>query len=317
MAQPEKTEIAIRFSHGKPYEQRVSWPVLESTAKAWRIQTPGGVIWVPVWQWNNLYIPHGENANAMKLNAVLGYFRRVTSTEHGARVIVRRAGKGASDLSVTVAYSVERRCLNSQQDLGSRQQTTIVAASQLSQDGRQLTAPFWLIKKKLKDGEWLEVPAVWLGMSAIQSQLQAAYDAAVAGEVAAAAAAIAVAQAAAKQRADKQLIEAAEKANRLALIDEDGELALVFARRRLTLGELESLGARLHSLPSWLPGQPVDNWLERSLSQIVVAVRTHPDFAAWRAKNSARKGTLLKAPKPRKPAPARVPDRIIMNCTVQ
>ena len=40
-------------------------------------------------------------------------------------------------------------------------------------------------------------------------------------------------------------------------------------------------------------------------------------YAAWRAKNSARKGTLLKAPKPRKPAPARVPDRIIMNCTVQ
>jgi len=39
MGQPQRTEIDVFFSRGQPYEQRVSWPVLQSTEKAWLIQT--------------------------------------------------------------------------------------------------------------------------------------------------------------------------------------------------------------------------------------------------------------------------------------
>ena len=51
-----------------------------------------------------------------------------------------------------------------------------------------------------------------------------------------------------------------------------------------------------------------------TLAGIVSAVRSHPEFAAWREKNIHRQGTLLKPPKP---APSRQPDRVIMNCIVE
>ena len=314
MGPPQRTEIDVYFSRGQPYEQRVSWPVLQSTEKAWLIQTPAGELWVPSYRWDRMPAALGSCANERKLNAVTNFLRDITSTHRDAGVEVRRAGKGSSDLSVTVAYAVVVRCPDSGSVIGQLKRTSIVPASQLRADGDKWSVPRWVVAKKLKPGEGFQSRPVWPRMQALQGQLQAAYDAAMAGEADAAAATLKAGQEAAERRAEKDRIAATAKAHRQALVAEDGELALVFARQRLTLDELGSLGYRPQGWPRWLPGEPIDGSLEMTLAGIVSAVRSHPEFAAWREKNIHRQGTLLKPPKP---APSRQPDRVITNCVVE
>ena len=314
MGQPQRTEIDVFFSRGQPYEQRVSWPVLQSTEKAWLIQTPAGELWVPSYRWDRMPTALGACANERKLNAVLDFLRSITSTHRDARVEVRRAGKGSSDLSVTVGYTVVVRCPDSARVIGELKRTSIVPASQLEATADKWSVPRWVVAKKLKLGEGFQTRPVWPGMQALQDQLQVAFDAAMAGEAAATAAILKAGQEAAERRAEKDRIAATAKAHRQALVADDGELALAFARQKLTLDELGSLGCRPQGWPRWLPGEPIDGSLEMTLAGIVSAVRSHPEFVAWRAKNIHRQGTLLKPPKP---APSRQPDRVITNCVVE
>ena len=68
MGQPQRTEVEVSFSRGQPYQQRVSWPVLQSTDKAWLIQTPVGEVWVPSYRWSHMPPGPGACANEQKLN---------------------------------------------------------------------------------------------------------------------------------------------------------------------------------------------------------------------------------------------------------
>lgn len=314
MEKPQRTEVEVVFSRGQPYEQRVSWPVVQSTDKAWLIQTPAGELWVPSYRWSRMLPGPGASANEQKLNAVLNFLRDITSTHRDARVEVRRAGKGSSDLSVTVGYTVVVRCPESGRAIDELKRTSIVPASQLGADGDKWSVPRWVVAKKLKPGEGFKTRAEWPGIQALQSQLQAAFDAAMAGEAAATAATRKAGQEAAERRAEKDRLAADAKANRQALVAQDGELALAFARKKLTLDDLGSLGCRPQGWPRWLPGEPIDGSLEMTLAGIVSAVRSHPEFAAWREKNIHRQGALLKPPKA---APPRQPDRVIKNCVVE
>ena len=314
MGQPPRTEIGFFFSRGQPYQQRVSWPILQSTDKAWLIQTPAGELWVPSYRWSRMLPGTGASANEQQFNAVLDFLRDITSTHRDARVEVRRAGKGSSDLSVTVGYTVVVRCPDSGQVIDELKRTSIVPASQFQANGDKWSVPRWVVAKKLKPREGFQERPVWPGMQALQDQLQRAFDAAMAGQVAATAAALKADQEAAEQRAEKDRIAANVKARRQTLVAEDGEFALAFARQKLTLDELGGLGCRLYGWPRWLPGEPIDGPLEVTLAGIVSAVRGHPDFAGWREKNIHRQGGLLKPPKT---APSRQPDRIIENCVVE
>lgn len=314
MGLPPRTEIEVFFSRGQPFQQRVSWPVLQSTDKAWLIQTPGGELWAPSYRWDHLPPGPGARGDEQRLNAIVSFLRDVTSTHRDARVGVRRAGKGSSDLSVTVGYTVVVRAPDSGQVIGELKRTSIVPASQVQATGDKWSVPRWVVAKKLKPGEGFQPRPEWPGMQAVQDQLQAAFDAAMAGEAAATAATLRAGQEAAARRADKERIAADAKAGRQALVAEDGELALAFARKQLTLGDLVGLGCRIHQWPRWLPGEPIDGPLEMTLAGIVSAVRSHPEFPAWRRKNAHRQGALLKPPKA---APPRQPDRVIRNCVVE
>lgn len=314
MEQPRRTEIGFSFSRGQPYQQRVSWPILQSTDKAWLIRTPAGELWVPSYRWSRMLPGVGAPANEQQFNAVLNFFRDITSMHRDARVEVRRAGKGSSDLSVTVGYTVVVCCPDSGRVINELKRTSIVPASQFRAEGDKWSVPRWVVAKKLKPGEAFETRPGWPGMQALQGQLQAAFDAAMVGEADAAAAALKAGEEAAKRRTEKDTIAADAKAHLQALVAVDGELALAFARKKLTLDELVGLGCRLYAWPRWLPGEHVDGPLEITLASIVNAVRSHPDFAAWREKNIHRRGALLKQPKA---PPPRQPERVIKNCVVE
>ncbi|MDC8773526.1 hypothetical protein [Roseateles albus] len=315
MRQPQRTELEVFFSRDKPFEQRVAWPILKSTDMAWLIQTPPGELWVPIYRWARMLPGRGASANERQLDATLCSLREITSTHRDARVEVRRAGKGSSDLSVTVSFMVAVHCPKSCQVISELKRTSIVPASQVQAHGDKWSVPRWLAVQKLKPGEAFLTRAVWPGMQAMQDQLQAAFDAAMAGEVAANAATLKAAQEAAERRAQNDRIAAHAKSVRQALVAEEGELALAFARKKLKLTDLVGLGCRLSGWPQWLPGEPVDKWLEAALVSIIAAVRDHPEYSAWRAKNIHRQGALLKPPKPKAARP-RQPDRVINNCQV-
>lgn len=315
MGQRQRTELEVFFSPGTPFEQRVAWPILKSTDKAWLIQSPAGEIWVPIYRWAHMLPGRGASSNERQLNATLGFLREITATHRAARVEVRRAGKGSSDRSVTVRYMVAVHCPTSGQVISELKRTSIIPASQLRVDADRWSVPRWVVVQKLKPGEAFLTRAVWPGMQAMQDQLQAAFDAAMAGESAANAATLKAAEEAAERRAQNDRIAADAKSARQALVAEDGELALAFARKKLSLADLAGLGCRLHGWPQWLPGEPLDTWLETTLANLIIAVQAHHEYSAWRAKNVHRQGALLKPPKP-KAAPPRQPDRVIKNCVV-
>lgn len=314
MNQPTRKSIGVTFGLGQPYAQRVSWPILKSTGKAWLIQTPAGDIWVPSYRWDHLPLGPGATEEERKLNAVVDFLRTITSTNNDALVNVRRAGKGSSELSSTVAFTVVVPDADGFGVIEERQRTSIVPASQLKSDGEQWSVPRWVLAKKLKPNEGFKTRPVWPGLQVLKDQLRSAFDSATAGEVSAKAATVKATQEAAARRAEADRVAADAKSVRQALIAEDGEFALAFARKRLTLEDLVGLGCRLSGWPKWLPGEGVDGPPEFALAGLVNAVRSHPEFAAWREKNLHRRGSLLKPPKA---PPQRQPDKVIKNCVVE
>jgi hypothetical protein len=309
-----RTSLDVVFFRGLPYAQGVSWPILQTTPKAWRIATPGGEIWVPSYRWSTMPAGPGASPEEMRFNGVLAFLSSITSTNGDARVTVRRAGKGPSELSVKVAFDVVVYQSDGRGILETRRRTVLVPASQLGSDGDKWFVPRWVLTKKLEDGEGFATRPEWPGLPALREQLQKAFDAATAGEAAAREASRIAALKASQERAERDRIAAEAKSVQKSMVAEDGELALAFARRRLTLQELRDLGCGLHAWPQWLPGEPVGDYLERELASVVKAVRGHPEFAAWRTKNLQRQGALLKPPKA---APERKPDKVIENCVVE
>lgn len=314
MIESTRASIKVTFGFGQPYAKCVSWPILQSTGKAWLVQTPAGDIWVPSYRWDRMPSGTGNTGDERKYNAVVDFLRSITSTNNDALVAVRRAGKGSSDLSTTVAFTVVVRDADGLSVIEERQRTSIVPASQLKAHGDQWSVPRWVLAKKLKSNEGFKVRPVWPGLQVVQDQLRSAFDAAIAGELASKVAMLKATEEAAQQRAERDRAEADAKSVRQAAIAEDGELALAFARKRLTLEDLANSGCRLYGWPKWLPGERVDGPLEVTLASLVSAVRTHPEFAGWRAKNVLRQGALLKSPKA---PPRRQPDRVIKNCIVE
>jgi len=102
-----------------------------------------------------------------------------------------------------------------------------------------------------------------------------------------------------------------------ALMEEDGELALAFAKRRLNLADIAELGMDLRYWPTWLPGDVFNSYVGREMATLIEAVRTHPDFLPWREKEWKHTGSLLKPAKSAAPRTPRSPDRVIKDCTVE
>lgn len=309
-----KKSLEVVFSQSQPYEQRVSWPILQATTKAWLIQTPGGELWVPSYRYSNMLPGVGATADERKLNGVVAFFSHISASSSDAGVPVRRAGKGPTELSSKVTFDVCLREPESGAMLGVWQRSSLVPVSQLSSDGEGWSVPRWVLAKKLKPNESFHHRPVWPGIVMLREQLSSAFDAAAAGEAATRAVARVAGEESARMAAEKARVETERKAERQAMVACDGEFALAYAKRNLTLTELAELGCRLSHWPQWRPGDPVDSLLEVTLAAIVRAVRQQPDFGTWRAKNIDRQGKLLAAPKSRAP---RLPDRVMSDCVVR
>lgn len=311
-------QLEVPFGQGG-HRLLVVWPIVGMTDNAWKIRTPGGEIWVPKWRWQG----PGLYGDKMRLQLVLALFEDISRTHHDARIPVKKVGKGSSEKSVQVSFLIQRidkRLREDDQETVKRSAT--VPLSLLEQgDGGAWSMPHWAIAQKLnKEKEKLASKAVWPGLAAVQAQLQSAFDASEnfrnSLEQMAQAAAQASRLAQEQRRASRDQINAGLMAARLALIAEDGEFALSFAKKRLTLAGIGELGQSLADWPQWRPGQALSGQLALDLQGLVEAVRRHPDFKPWREKNAHRAGLLLKAPKPAKPTAPRQPQCIMENATV-
>src|SRR5450830_618463 len=170
------TQLEVPFGQGD-HRQLAVWPIVDMSDKAWKIQTPGGEIWVPKWRWQG----PGLCGDKMRLQLVLALFEDISRTHHDARVPVKKVGKGSSEKSVQVSFLIQRidkRRREDDQETVKRIAT--VPLSLLEQgDGGAWSMPEWVIAKKLnKEKEKLASKPVWPGLLAVQAQLQTAFDAA-------------------------------------------------------------------------------------------------------------------------------------------
>ena len=303
-----ETELSVVFGHDV-HRRTVAWPILRSTDKAWLLSTAGGEIWMPMWRWRLIR----TTQDALQLKQVCDLITSVPSTHNDSRVPVRKAGRGTTDKSHCVAFSVRvKEDVRAEWQPAVINRTAIVPMSQLLPSaGGGWTVPRWVLERKLnRSKELIDEASVWTGLAPVIAQLQAAFEAA--------SASLATAIEASQEREEarrKKLEE--EKARIRSLTEEDGELALAFARRRLRLSDIAELGLSISYWPTWLPGTPISDAIARELARLVVAVRNHPKFATWREENLPRKGSLLKPERPAAPQRPRVPDRVIENCTVE
>lgn len=316
MVKQDVTQIEVAFGQGE-CRQLVAWPIVARTEKAWQIQTPGGVLWMPIWRWQSRSI----NGDKARLAHVLELLADITRSHRDARVLVKKVGKGSTEKSIQVGFLVRRRA-RSHADWGTEecQRSATLALSLLDQDDpKKWSMPLWAITKKLDARtEQLASKSFWPGLAAVASQLQVAFDAAQSAQLMQERQASEQAQAcrlALEEARANQAKLAAERA--LAAhnsIENDGEMALAFARKHMTLRQMETAGFCVNSWPKWRPGQSLDRCEQRDLLAIIGAATGHPEFSSWRSKNACRQGTLLRAPQPPKP---RQPNRVISNATVQ
>lgn len=263
---------------------------------------------MPAFRWSSVRSERDD----VRLKLVCDLFSVLSRTHGDGRVPVSKAGKGSTDKSHTVKFRVRRRGVHRDEwdpELHSR--TAIVPTSQLrlGADGRW-TVPRWILEKKIdRELESLAESSAWPGLSSVVEQIQTAFDSAAASLAAGRAAELD------RYQAEKKKLED-ERRRVHAIAVEDGELALAFARRRLTLNDLCSLGPAVYAWPTWVPGATIDDDTAPDLARLAEAVRKHPDFASWREKNVLKKGSLVKPRTPRAVRP-RVPDRVIEDCTVE
>jgi len=303
-----KTELSVEFGHDV-HRRTVVWPILKSTDKAWLLVTTGGEIWMPIWRWKHIR----SSQDSVRLKQICDLFTDLSVTHGDARVSVRKAGRGATDKSYSVAFSVRvKDAVRSDWEPAVKDRTAIVPISQLLPDADGgWTLPRWVLQSKLNQSrELLAGRSVWAGLALVMAQLQVAFDAASASVT------TAIATSQVREEAKQKEFEV-EKARIRSLAEEDGEMALAFARRRLSLSDISRLGPSVNSWPTWLPATPMDDAIARELARLVEAVRKHPDFASWREKNLMKRGLLLKPPRPPVPPRPRVPDRVIEDCTVE
>jgi hypothetical protein len=262
-----------------------------------------------MWRWKQIRTTQDD----IRLKLVCDLFTNVSSTHNDSRVPVRKAGRGTSDKSHCVVFCVRvKEEIRAEWQPAVKDRTATVPMSQLlpSSDGGW-TVPRWVLERKLdRSKELFGETSVWNGLAPVIAQLQAAFDAA--------SASVTTAVTASQEREQVRRRKLEDEKSRIrSLAEEDGELALAFARRRLRLSDITELGHSISYWPTWLPGMPINDAIARELAELVVAVRNHPKFATWRQENLHRKGSLLKPERPAAPRRPRVPDRIIENCTVE
>lgn len=171
---------ALTIAFGTKQNTRtVSWPIVRQTEKAKLVLTPGGEVWIPNWRWSDA-IGHALTPDEMKLKSIVNLLADLTSSHRDSRILVKRAGKGPTELSVRISYVVKIDNPETLYGEPFKTKSTNVARSltKTHADGK-ISVPCWVLEKKLAAGNkyglgkevlWSKSLG-WPGMEAIESQL--------------------------------------------------------------------------------------------------------------------------------------------------
>ena len=163
------------LSNGDPVAS-LSWPVLQETAKAKLVKTPGGDVWMPTVGNKCL----GHNVQVTCLSTWLDKLNALQSNSRNAMVPVCRRGKGPTTESAKYEITIiEEHVVDCcQVSTKSRKRTLTLPVSQIV-DGH---APRWLLLEKLKKTGQQPAPTPWPGLPAVRATLEAAIAAVIAAQ---------------------------------------------------------------------------------------------------------------------------------------
>lgn len=298
------TSFSLTISDGVQHKESIEWPVVRSTSKAVLVATPGGETWLPLWRFQK------RQWSAKDVGQIIDLLADVTSSANEARVRVWRAGRGASEKShkFQVAVTVSVRINPYDTMVKVRRRTFTLPVSQIQGKKGSWTAPAWLISKKLAEGEKL-ARGEWVGLEAVAGQLRQAAERVSSARREAEESARQKLEAAARKREEEKAAVEAEIKRLTQAIEEDGELALAFCRKKFTLSEMEEdAGIHLHGWPTWPPRS--DRYDLALVEKILLFARAQPKFEGWKRRNAGKDFS----PKQKK---ARVPDQVLENVRVQ
>jgi len=129
----------------------IEWPIVRSTAKAVLVATPGGELWLPLWRFQK------RGYRADEAGQIIALLADVSATASDARVRVWRAGAGPSGKSHKFQIAVRRQSSDShgQPTTEVRRRCFTLPLSQIKGSRGNWSAPAWLLKKRLANGETL------------------------------------------------------------------------------------------------------------------------------------------------------------------
>lgn len=271
MSEKKSFRLAIVSGH---VERHVEWPILRATDKAVLVQTGGGELWLPLWRFAD------RRWLARRVPELLNLIAELAESAGSARVRVEKAGAGSSSKSGKFHVEVVSTTVEpwGEKIQTRRRRTLTLPLSQIQGERGSWTAPVWVFKKHLRDGERL-ARVEWPGLEAVREELMAV---------------VADVDAAAEERrragvAEKKRVQEARRADldrRWNALDPEGRLALEFCRRRYTLAQLAEKGGRLSHWPVW-PRDRKFGGLD-DLEFLLGVAQAHPKFPAWVERNRSK-----------------------------
>jgi hypothetical protein len=151
-----------------PIKETIEWPIINTTDKAYLVQTPGGDLWIPVWKIKNGIYYYADN-----LTELIDLITNL-ATNSGDHVSVVQSGAGPTQKSAKYKVKVNKKVHNKMETefpiTKIVERTFTLAKSQIKDEGGILSAPTWLFKDRLNEGESL-LREKWHGLDIVVAQI--------------------------------------------------------------------------------------------------------------------------------------------------
>ena len=268
------------------------WPILKRTEKAVQVDTAGGPLWLPLWQfqtWRRREIGQPEYCyHFYKSGDAISLLESLARGKVDSLVVrVWKAGPGPTAKSHKFQVAIRAVARNGDLTDDVRRRCFTLPLSQIQRvDGKWL-APLWLFKDRLGVKEAI-ARATWPGFEKVRAQLLAAEKQTDEQRLAYEA----------KLAADRR-VEKAEEAKRLAgyakeaerrrlKIVADGGDSLAYCKKTFTLDELAAAGAPFAGYKTW--SIPFENRFNHRLLEFLVDfAEKQPGYQAWRERRRRKK----------------------------
>lgn len=258
--------------------ETICWQILQVSSKnAVLVVTPGGNLWLPP----GALQP--RRFDLYEIQQLIEEIRRLTVNGNEAMTPVWKAGNSYSEKTHKFKFNFRKPGTHyHDKDLYYiKSRVCQLPLSQVRQIDGQWLAPAWLVKRHLHKDESLD-KTVWPGLQAVTEEISAAAQRIRARR------AVLKAESRAREAAELKRIEMqrqqreAEKAELMRQVNEDGEAALKFCRRTLTLSALRVAGIHMRYWPTWPPTP--DFYSLQPIVELINHVKNQPEYLAWKAK---------------------------------